>query len=229
MVDDAYDDKEAQELFQNILDGKVGRFPANFWRQPNVCHIAGVITRYFIEIVLEWTDEDIKSGISEMLFRKNHLSGMLEYVFKRSPFMAINNAYPDKYKPWELTCTPRHYWDAEINRCQAIDFLISTTGKSKYEELSNKEFIQHGLGGLMDYITRHDISDSVSTICGEDEIKSIIGSASFSVTNPKSKRNMITARIQMPVSMLEQIGVTKHNNEIVITVENDCIIIRKLQ
>lgn len=88
----SYVNKEPHEIFQDILDGKIGRFPANYWKQSGVEEVASSITRYFIEVVLGWNDVEIKN-INEKVFRQYRLSGMLEYVFDRSPFRAINNAY----------------------------------------------------------------------------------------------------------------------------------------
>lgn len=48
---------------------------------------------------------------------------------------------------------------------------------------------------------------------------------SFSVTNTKSNRNMIRARLELPVEMLEEIGVTKEKNLVNVKIENRKIII----
>lgn len=195
----SYDNKEPHEIFQDILDGKIGRFPANYWKQSGVEEVAASITRYFIEVVLRWNDVEIKN-INEKVFRQYRLSGMLEYVFDRSPFRAINNAYPGKYKPWELHCIPKGFWKEENNRSEALRYLLEHTQYNLYNTLDLQEIEIYNRGMIQAEI-------------------------SFSVTNTKSNRNMIRARLELPVEMLEEIGVTKHKNLVNIKIENEKIII----
>lgn len=224
-----YDTKEPQEIFQDILDEKISRFPTGYWKQPGIETECAIITRYFIEKVLKWEDRDIKEKICEMIFRKYHLSGMLEYVFGRSPYLALDNAYPGRYKVWDLKCTPKRFWVKEENRNEALNFLLDQTGKVKINELTNKDFLKYNLGGLMDYLTANSVYKTLNTDLIEQnrQRKWIYTKISFSVTNKKSGRNKVRARLEIPEEMLEEIGVTKENNDISISLKNDTIIIKK--
>lgn len=227
-----YDDKSGWEIFRDILARKASRFPNGYWQQPGAEAECAVITRYFIEDVLKFTDKDIRENINEMLFRKYHLSGMLEYVFGRSPFLAIDNAYPGKYKVWELTCTPKHFWEEEKNRNSALSWLLDKTGKVKINELTNKDFLNNGLGGLMDYLTSKKVYREIDRECIESgkERKNIDVNISFSVTNKKSGRNKVNARLEIPPELLKEIGVDKNNNRVSLQLEKnrDIIIIKKI-
>lgn len=227
----SYDNKEPQEIFQDILDGKIGRFPIRYWRQPGIEHEAAIITRYFIEHVLKWDDENIRNETNEMIFRKYHLSGMLEYVFDRSPYKAINNAYPNRYKVWELTCTPKGFWKEEKNRNEALEYLLEKTNKVKVNELTNKDFICYGLGGLMDYLIKNNCYDTLDLEQIEHSKKRGIlhTKISFSVANTKSKRNMVRARLELPMELLEEVGIDRNNNEVNIRIENDEIVISAIK
>lgn len=221
----SYVNKEPHEIFQDILDGKIGRFPANYWKQSGVEEVASSITRYFIEVVLGWNDVEIKN-INEKVFRQYRLSGMLEYVFNRSPFRAINNAYPGKYKPWELHCIPKGFWKEENNRAEALRYLLEHTQKTKINELTNKDFFKYGLGGLMDYLLKYNLYKKLDLREIEIYNRGMIQTeVSFSVTNTKSNRNMIRARLELPVEMLEEIGVIKEKNLVNVKIENRKIII----
>lgn len=226
-----YDDKFGWEIFRDILSGKASRFPNRYWQQPGAEAECAVITRYFIEDVLKWEDKDIREKINEMVFRKYHLSGMLEYVFGRSPFLAIDNAYPGRYKVWELTCTPKHFWEQEGNRNSALSWLLDKTGKTKIGELTNKDFLNNGLGGLMDYLKRYSIYENLNRneiehkkIRNETEIK-----ISFSKINRNNGRSKVRARMEIPEEMLKEIGITENNNVVTLSLdsENMSIIIKK--
>lgn len=226
---DGLNNLEPQELYQKILDGKIRRFPPNYWKQSGVEEVTAIITRYFIEQILNWDEKDIKEKTNEMVFRKHRLSGMLEYVFDRSPFQAIDNAYPNKFKAFELNCTPKGFWRDLSNINEALDYLLEKSGKNRYEELTNKDFLNFHLGGLLDAISRYDLHDKID-ICKIEKgkpLNDIYEEVSFSITNTKSKRNKINARIQLPISMLNSIGVDQVNNGITVSVKNDSIIIKK--
>jgi len=221
-----YDGKNGKEIFQDILDEKVGKFPRNFWKQPGVEYEAAEITRYFVEDILKWKDKEIREKTCEMIFRKYHLSGMLEYVFGRSPFRAIDNAYPGRYKVWELTCTPKHFWEDKKNRESALYYLLDKTGKISTDELSNADFLNYGLGGLMDYLNRYN----AFMLLEAKEVKkksSIYKNVSFFTSNNQSIRNSIRATIELPASWFKEIGVSKTDNKVMVSVKDGKIIIEK--
>lgn len=51
-------------------------------------------TRWLIDEVYGWTKEEVCQNISSKIFEKNDLSSMLRKVFKNSPILALNAAYP---------------------------------------------------------------------------------------------------------------------------------------
>lgn len=216
--------KEPREVYKLILGGKIKRFPENYWNQPGVEDAAADITRYFMEDILKWKEEDIKNKTCEAVFRKYHLSGMLEYVFNRSPFKAVDNAYPGKFKAWELRCIPKGFWMEEENREQALLYLLDKTGKGRTDELANKDFIKYGLGGLMDYLIRNK---SFILLENSAEERSICKDVAFFTSNSKSSRNLVRASVEIPVSMLKEIGVTKEEAMVNLKVEGKKIVIEK--
>ena len=69
-------------------------------------------TKWLIEEKLKLSDEELKEQLSVNLFIDNGLWGMLLHCFNGSPYEAINNVYPDKFKEWEFKVAPMGYWGA---------------------------------------------------------------------------------------------------------------------
>lgn len=89
-------DLTAVEVYKLVLSNKLKTFPRKFWDKPN----------------------SLKEA-----FKSNKLAGMLSIVFNGSPFLTINNAYPDKFKHWELKMCPIKFWNDD-NRIKALKWLI---------------------------------------------------------------------------------------------------------
>ena len=73
---------------------------------------------------------------------------MLTNLFNGSPYLAIENAYPGKFKPWELPSVHKKIWNLETAR-EATIWLIEE--KLKWddddikEKLSANTFIKNSL------------------------------------------------------------------------------------
>lgn len=219
----------ASELYQKILEGKIKRFPQHFWSGPGAEDNAREVTRYFIEKVLKWNDEDIKENLAESVFRKHKLSGMLEYTFDRSPFKAIDNAYPGKFKEWEFKAVPKHLWEDENKREEALRWLLNKTNKDKFSEITNVEFIKYGLGGLMDFLHKKKKFANVNVKNIEKGISHNKRNlkVTFNKSGGTSSRNGITTRLTLPTSWVKQLGITEEEREVEIELVDNSIIIKK--
>lgn len=51
-----------EEIYQEILDGKRGRFPPNTWKMDENNEMARRVTRYLVTKVLNWSEEEIKQN-----------------------------------------------------------------------------------------------------------------------------------------------------------------------
>ena len=71
------------------------RTPKNFWTKEKGIEA----TKWLIEEKLKLTDDELKEQLSVKLFKDNGLVGMLKYCFNNSPYRAINETYPNKFKP----------------------------------------------------------------------------------------------------------------------------------
>lgn len=93
-----YDRLSAIEVYKLVLSGKLKKFPNRTWNQPDSVDYGASILRYLIEDILKWTDDDIRNSYSYKTLRDNRLWGLLTEVFERSPFKALNTAYPGRFK-----------------------------------------------------------------------------------------------------------------------------------
>ena len=122
--------------------------PTNFWDEKT----AREAIIWLFEEKLKVDEEDIPKRFSEKLLEKNGLSGMLTRVFNDKVYDALNNAYPGRYKPWEMQCVPKNYWNFETGK-EATIWLIEKKLKWSDEEIREnlqvKTFKENGLGNML--------------------------------------------------------------------------------
>ena len=135
-------------------------YPGKFkpWELPCVSNsfwnlkTAKEATIWLIEEKLKWNDDDIKEKLSANIFEKNSLGGMLAILFNDNSYFAIENAYPGKFKPWELSGTPKYFWNMETAR-EATIWLIEEKLKWSDDDirhrLSKSIFRKNSLGGML--------------------------------------------------------------------------------
>ena len=138
---------------ENAYPGKfkpweVTRVSKNFWNMET----AKEATIWLIEEKLKWSENDIKEKLSANIFIKNSLTGMLNVLFNGSAYLAINNAYPGKFKPWEVTRVSKKFWNVETAK-EATIWLIEEKLKWSDEDikqkLSAKIFIQNSFTSIL--------------------------------------------------------------------------------
>jgi transcription initiation factor IIE alpha subunit len=151
----------ATDIYQEVLSGRyLKHFPRYFWNKPESIEYAKDITKYLIEKKLKWTDDEIKEKLNNLTFKDNNLIGMLQILFNNSPFQAFNNAYPDKFKPWEFQKVPRNFWDLKTAK-EVVKWLIEDklkwTDNEIKEKLSLQIFKDNNLYGLLSNIFNNSI------------------------------------------------------------------------
>ncbi len=141
---------------ENAYPGKFkawefAKVPKNFWNMET----AKEATMWLIEEKLKWSDEDVRRNLSKNTFKENSLRGMLDVLFNGSPYLAIENAYPGKFKPWELPSVPKKFWNLETAK-EATIWLIEEKLKWSDEDvkqkLSRKIFRENSLNGMLGYL-----------------------------------------------------------------------------
>ena len=137
-------------LEEVLAKGK--QFPKDIWNYNSKYDNAKVVTKTLIEKVLKWSDEDVRKKLSVNIFRKNSLIWMLTILFNGSPYGAIENAYPGKFKQWELPSVPKNFWNMETAK-EATIWLIEEKLKWSDEDVRKKIsvsiFKKNLLGGML--------------------------------------------------------------------------------
>lgn len=123
--------------------------PQSYWNEQTAVEAL----KWLLEEKLKWSDEEIKEKLSVRLFDDNGLHTPIYKLFDASPFKAINAAYPNKFKPWDLKSVSRNFWDSDYNCRNAIKWLIEEKLKLTDEEIKNQLsgdlFIENNLRGML--------------------------------------------------------------------------------
>ena len=140
-------------LEEVLAKGK--QFPKDIWNYNSKYDNAKVVTKTLIEKVLKWSDDEIKRKLSANIFIQNSLYGMLVILFNGSPYLAIENAYPGKFKPWELPCVSNSFWNLKTAK-EATIWLIEEklrwNDDDTKEKLSANIFIKNSLTGMLNVL-----------------------------------------------------------------------------
>lgn len=133
----------------------------DYWNKDN-----GILAvKWLLENKLKWSDAEIKKNYSKQIYKDNNLYGMIQICFNSSPFEALNSAYPNKFKEWELPNVSRNFWNSDENCISAIKWLFEeklridfTTAEHK---LSKKHFKANNLLGLY---AKHPITELLEMV-----------------------------------------------------------------
>lgn len=152
------DDIQTYEL---VLKGKIKYFPKGFWAKPWSYESSANITRYLLEKKLKLNIEDIPKVISTKTFRENKLGAMLEMLYNASPIAAIDNAYPNRFKPWEFKNKSNSFWIKDTNNIKyAMRWLIEEKLKwSRQDIIDNycSETLRYNcLRGILNHYNHYD-------------------------------------------------------------------------
>lgn len=135
--------------------------PSGYWNEET----ATKAIRWLIEVKLKLSDEEIMEQLSQDLFEKNGLNGMLSSCFNSSPYEAINCAYPNKYYPWQFKNIKRGYWCKETG-ILATKWLCETKLKLSDDQikskLSAKLFEENGLSSMLKYCFNSSPYEAIS-------------------------------------------------------------------
>lgn len=99
------------EIYKEILRGDRRKFPNGTWQRPDALENSKKCVKYLIEEIYKFSDDKIKEKITAKFFRNHKLFGMLSVLFGKSPFKAIDTVYPERFKPWDFSCTLMSYWN----------------------------------------------------------------------------------------------------------------------
>jgi len=135
----AFDPWEFPKGMTGIWDGKIGRKRAH-----------QAIKQMIKD--LQITQDEIPKNINYRIFKEFNLGGMLQTLYNSSPYQAINDVYPNKFKPWEFHI--KNYWRNEslTTARAAVKWLVKEkmkTPNGKIYLIRRKDFLDYSLGQML--------------------------------------------------------------------------------
>lgn len=119
----------------------------DFWKDKNNCRSA---TLWLInELNLDL--EEIPKTLTCEVFARHGLRGLLLNFYNSSPFLAVNDAMPGVFEPWQFN-VGNFYWNDKSNRVYAVRSMINKLNWNKDDlkkNISKNTFTSNGLGGLL--------------------------------------------------------------------------------
>ena len=104
-------EKEIQVLCEERVNGQGYLAIRRYQRQYGKKKVNTFIIKWFIETYLKWNEQKVKECLCIETFYKAGLKPFLTSQYKQCVYKALQDAYPNKYRPWELKKAPRNYWN----------------------------------------------------------------------------------------------------------------------
>jgi hypothetical protein len=138
-------------VYEKVLNHELKKFPMNFWNGDEGKKRAIKITRYLLEDILKYKDNEIKSKIDYDFFIKHKLRGMVQRCYG-SHFLLLAEVYPH-INSWEYKELPKNFWSEERNVREALERLFYKELNWTYQDILNNSnaeiFKDNGLEGLL--------------------------------------------------------------------------------
>lgn len=154
------------DIYKLVWSGKLKMFPKFTWTGEEKISNGIKCTKHLIEGILKWDTEQVKQKLNINTFLDNKLGGMMTMVFSNSPYTAINYAYPDTYKPWEMAMCPLNTWDDETS-ITATKWLIEKklhwSEKKMKEKINIDYFIDYGLQGMLHTTYNGSVKEAITS------------------------------------------------------------------
>ncbi len=82
-------------------------------------------------------------------FHSNLLKGLLSKSYKDSPYVAVNEAFPELgIKPWEMSTTPQGFSNSKEKRIAARGLLVEKLVKDP-REITGEDFHSNRIGAML--------------------------------------------------------------------------------
>lgn len=109
---------------------------------------------------LGWNEDDIKDKLSQKTFKEFGLSAMLIQVYGSSPYRAINDLMPGKFKEWEFNNVPLNFWSKE-NCEKAIIWVITKEIGPEYKCMNYGQIREVFIKNRLAYMLRNNFDNSI--------------------------------------------------------------------
>ncbi|MDD3304451.1 MAG: hypothetical protein PHP54_06020 [Clostridia bacterium] len=147
----------AVEVYQTVLESEPRlKYPTFFWNdlyyKQNHTELIQII-RYFIEDVLNWSDEQLYEHLWSGTFQDYQLGVLVKEYYNDDFCKVIDLAYPAKFKPWLFKHFDTKCWSKSLAR-QAVIWLVNeklnyTNLSDVYKYLTVEDFVENGMEGML--------------------------------------------------------------------------------
>jgi hypothetical protein len=118
---------------------KMVKVPQDYWnKKENRVNAVKKLVEGLNKPITELTKKDFYNANGVGLLSK----------YKSSPYKALKDAGYE-ILPWQMKRTPFRFWNDKNNRIEAVKWLVKKLGKP-IDEITDHDFIDNGLGGLLD-------------------------------------------------------------------------------
>ena len=128
------------QIYRDVLSGKRCRFPNHFFVGDQGKTYLAELTRYLIEEYLAIPIEQIPQYVSaEVIWGHRLRPGAQTHGFDF--IEVIENAYPNRFKPWDFKQVSNGYWQGEDGRQRAIEtvrYVIEEKCKIPHREIPDR-------------------------------------------------------------------------------------------
>lgn len=143
---------DAVKVYKQVLASRLRQFPLGFWSGAGAKSRARAIIKYMIKKLGIPPDE-----FEQSTFRKNKLGGMLRIVFRESPFLAIENCYPGKFRKWQFKVQGMWKGRAGLRLAkEAVRWLVEEKLRIRLTEIPDKisynSFQDYGLNNMLNQL-----------------------------------------------------------------------------
>ncbi|WDL89777.1 hypothetical protein IUJ58_26325 (plasmid) [Priestia aryabhattai] len=150
------DKEQVIDIYQEILKRKRKRFPNNFFIGREGKVYMAYLTRYLLESHLSIPIHEFPLQVTADTLWSHRLRPPA-MLYGWNYYEVIDNAYPEKFKPWEFRQAPRTYWKGEEGKnhaIQAVRYTIEEKLNMPLRDIPlhvNSNFFKiHKLGGVFD-------------------------------------------------------------------------------
>lgn len=157
-----------------IIDFKLK--PYRFWlREKGKDYSKQAIQEMIFDLNIKM--EEIPKLVTIPIFRKYGLENMIETLYGRSRFEAIDAVYPGKFKPWEYSTGD--YWKQQTIHTarEAVKWLIEvklhlTLQDFHKGEVSLQHFLDYGLNQMLKYFYNYSYIEAIEDVFPTELINS---------------------------------------------------------
>lgn len=149
-------------LFPAIRVGQWGRVPRAYWQgEVGRTRAQAAVRRMLGD--LGWgglSPAEVAARVTAQTFIRYGLSGLLQQVYERSPFIALADLFPE-LRPWQMAKVPQALWQGPAGAHRAIQAtrwmlhqmdLATAPAAHIAAQVTQETFRQHGLGGMLQQV-----------------------------------------------------------------------------